>query len=79
MLQNVKNTSHITVSVCYYIYKLTEHSISSLGRFLECQKYAWYVYTHNAREHSKHLGVVCIYQANTSACVITYTYDFSVV
>ena len=36
----------ITVSICYYVYKLAEQSISGLCRFLECQRCNILVITH---------------------------------
>ena len=58
---NDKNTSHNHCQ-CLLLYKLAEHSTSGLGRFSECRKCTWYMYTHNALGRCKLLRVVCIYQ-----------------
>ena len=59
--KNVNNISHNHCQ-CLLLYKLAELPTSGLGRFFECRKCAWYMYTRNALGRCKLLRVVCIYQ-----------------
>ena len=79
MLENIiamlKIPPTITVSVCYYVYKLAEQSTSGLGRFLECQKCAWYTYVYAKCSTALQAFEHCVYISgkHQCACVITYT------
>ena len=76
VIKMLKTPTTITVSVCYYIYKLTEQWIISLGRFLECNILVisqalvlCLIYICTRR------WVSCIYiRQSTLASVITYRY-----